>query len=103
MGPYYGGGFKVCPDTRVDDGELGLCIAHPPVGPLYAVLVFLCAKFGRHGGFRAIELARCRQVAVEFDEAPPAQVDGERIEGKRFEVSILPGALRVLAPRADGR
>ncbi|HIY83224.1 MAG TPA: YegS/Rv2252/BmrU family lipid kinase [Candidatus Rubneribacter avistercoris] len=98
VGPYYGSGFKICPDARLDDGELDACIAHPPVGAARAAYIFLRAKSGKHTGFPQIELRRFRTLHVEFDEAPPAQTDGERIEARSFDVAIDPAALRVLHP-----
>lgn len=98
LGPSYGGGFAICPDARIDDGMLDVCIAHPPVGVLRAVLVFALAKGGRHTGFKQIELLRATTLHVEFDEAPPTQMDGEPLVSRTFDVSLAPGALRVLLP-----
>ncbi len=98
VGPSYGGGFRICPEARIDDGLLDVCIAHPPIGAFGALLVFALAKGGRHTGFKQIDMRRCRTLRVEFDEAPPAQMDGERIEALAFDVSVEPHALRVLMP-----
>ena len=43
-----------------------------------------------------MELHQARKVYVEFDEPPAAQVDGERIDARVFDVEVLPAALRVL-------
>ena len=43
-----------------------------------------------------MEFHQARKVRVEFDEVPPAQVDGERIEASVFEAEVMPAALRVL-------
>lgn len=99
IGPYYGGGFKICPDARIDDGMLDVCVAHPPVGVARALFIFLRAKDGKHVRFKQMELRRCRTLHVEFDEAPPAQMDGELIEGRSFDVSVDPHALDVLVPQ----
>lgn len=98
VGPYYGGGFKVCPQASIDRGAFSLCIAHPPVSRAKAAYIFLRAKSGRHTGFKPIEMLSAKSVRVEFDRQPPAQMDGERIEGCSFEASLEPAALRVLAP-----
>lgn len=100
VGPYYGSGFKICPDARIDDGLLDVCIAHPPVGVARALYIFLRAKAGTHTRFKQIEMRRCRTLRLEFDEPPPAQMDGELIEGRSFEVSVDPRALDVLVPQA---
>ena len=98
IGPYYGGGFKICPDASLDDGQLDVCISHPPAGPARAVLIFACAKGGKHLGFKQVEMRRCQTLHLEFEEVPPAQIDGERIEASAFDVSVEPGALMVLRP-----
>lgn len=98
VGPYYGGGFKICPDARVDDGLLDICISHPPVGPVRAAYIFLRAKSGSHTKFKQMELRRARTLHLEFDAAPPAQADGERVEGRIFDIAVEPAALHVLRP-----
>ena len=98
-GPYYGGGFKICPEAKLDDGALDVCIAHPPIGMLKAIYLFLRAKNGGHTGFRNIESLRCTAAHIEFDRQPPAQVDGEKIESRTFDVRLEPASLRVVMPR----
>ena len=100
IGPYYGGGFKVCPDASIERGAFSLCIAHPPVSRAKAAYIFLRAKGGHHTGFKPIEMLTARRLRIEFDEEPPAQMDGERIEGRAFDVELHPEALRVLVPSA---
>lgn len=98
IGPYYGGGFEICPGASLDDGTFSLCIAHPPVTVPRALLIFLCAKNGHHTGFRQMELSRASTLHVEFEEEPPAQVDGEPLRSRAFDITMNPGALRVIQP-----
>lgn len=101
LGPYYGGGFKICPDAALTDGKFDICIAHPPVGKMMAAMIFMLAKSGKHRRFKHFEMRQASTVRVEFVTAPPAQMDGERIEGSTFDVALIPRALRVLKPLAS--
>ena len=98
VGPTYGGGFRICPHARFDDGLLDVCFAQGPVGLVKAALVFLLAKNGHHLGFREISSSQARSVHLRFSRPVPAQIDGERITGLAFDISIEPAALRVIAP-----
>lgn len=102
IGRTYGGGFDICPTADPADGVFDLCLARGPAGPLAALLVFLRAKRGHHLGSRHIVSLRARRVELAFDEAPPCQVDGERLEGSRFTLSMHPRALDVLCARGCG-
>lgn len=97
-GQTYGGGFKVCPQSRLNDGMLDICVAHPPLNALTATALFVRAKEGFHTKAKQIEFFRTDCVRVEFDASVPAQIDGELLEGTSFDISVLPRALRVLAP-----
>ena len=98
LGAYYGGGFKICPDAQVDDGTFDLCIAHPPASLARALSIFMLAKGGHHGRFQQMEIIRARKLRVEFEEAPPAQRDGEPLSSRVFDISLEPNALRVIRP-----
>lgn len=95
-GPTYGGGFKVAPDARLEDGLLDVCIAHAPLSVAKATGIFLLAKEGKHTGFKCIESFRCSSMKVKFSAAPPSQIDGEQLEGCEFDVSVQHEALRVV-------
>lgn len=96
VGKTYGGGFCITPAARLDDGVLDVCIAHPPLSAARATYIFLRAKNGGHTKYKAIEFLRARGLHIEFDAPLPAQIDGERIEGTTFDVSVFPRALRVI-------
>ncbi|MCI8468265.1 MAG: diacylglycerol kinase family lipid kinase [Eggerthellaceae bacterium] len=97
-GPTYGGGFTVAPKASIADGWLDVVIAHPPLSRKKATLIFMLAKDGHHTRFKQLEFRRAHRLRVEFDEPLPVQVDGERLEGTSFELSVAPRALRVLVP-----
>lgn len=98
VGPTYGGGFRICPDARFDDGRLDVCVAHAPVGALKAGYVFLRAKNGHHTRYREIELLQASSIRLEFEKPLPVQIDGERLTCTEFCVSLRERALRVVAP-----
>lgn len=96
-GPYYGGGFQICPDAKLDDGRLDICISHPPVSIPRAIYVFMRAKNGKHLKVKNFEFAKVSSAVIDFAEEPPCQIDGEPLHTTHFEISCVPRALRVLA------
>lgn len=102
IGPYYGGGFKICPEAKLDDGLLDICISHPPVSMLRAIYVFIRAKNGKHVRMKPIEFARAHRAMLEFDEEPPCQIDGEPLHATTFDIACVHDALRVFTPEVTG-
>lgn len=98
VGPTYGGGFKICPDARTDDNLLDVCIAHPPMGILKALAIFLLAKGAHHTGFKQFDFLKAQEITFAFDEQPAIQIDGEPLSGTEFTIKSVPAALRVLIP-----
>lgn len=95
VGPTYGGHFRITPEASLDDGLLDLCWATPTLAPKRALAVLLAARFGRHTRNPHIHFERASALTLSFADAPPAQIDGERIEGSRFSIDCIPGALTV--------
>jgi YegS/Rv2252/BmrU family lipid kinase len=104
IGPCAGGVFYLTPDARPDDGLLDVCV----IGPFG--LGFLLTRAprvlrGRHTTLKEVRMARARRVRVTSDDGPlTAHLDGElRSPGLDvLEVSVLPGALRVLVATEAG-
>lgn len=97
IGPYYGGGFKICPEAKLDDGLLDMCISHPPASVARAIYIFMRAKNGRHVNMKPMELLRAQHAVIDFADEPPCQIDGEPLHATHFDVTCVHDALHVLA------
>lgn len=97
-GRAFGGSFHVCPEARIDDGELDLLIADG-VGRIEILGLVPRIMRGVHGGDPRLKLTRARRVVIESQAPLLAEADGEIAfeDVHRLEVEVLPGALRVLA------
>lgn len=97
-GTSYGGGFKICPDARLNDGLLDICYAEPELSASAALKLLLKAKNGNHTAHPNLTFAHAKHVVLDFEDDVPAQVDGERIESRHFDIELFPGELDVLIP-----
>lgn len=96
IGPTYGGHFKICPDASPTDGLFDICIAHPPIGAARAIAALMAAKNGKHTKMKPFEFFKAKALSVEFPKEPPAQADGEKIEGMLFDITMCPNELPVI-------
>lgn len=99
-GPTYGGGFRICPDAIPNDGMLDLCLTIDNLSVPQSLRLFGLIRAGRHTKSSRIVMRQIRQLEVEFmgDDIPPCQADGERLVDNRYEIRVLPSALRVVVP-----
>ncbi len=100
-GRFFGGGFPIAPEARIDDGRLHACrIMDAP--PLTRLRLFNLAEKGRHVRSERVEVLDEPSFRLEFDAPPRFEMDGEVRQAAEPELSvrILPGALRVVAPVA---
>lgn len=98
IGPTYGGGFFITPDAVVDDGLLEICTIDPLSLP-EALMRLPFVIFGKHTKMKPVHMARHRSILIECDDPMPAQIDGEVMLDRRFEVTVLPKALEYIVPR----
>lgn len=99
-GPTYGGGFFITPDAIPDDGLFDVCMIDPFSLPEALVrLPFLI--MGKHTKMKPVHMSRHAALIIECDSAVPAQIDGEVLLERRYEISILPGAIECVVPRSE--
>jgi YegS/Rv2252/BmrU family lipid kinase len=100
-GAQYGGGMKVAPDARFDDGILELCL----VGELprrQFVLAFPKVFRGRHVDHPKVTMLRGRDISVDADRPFQVFADGEHVGSVPAKFTVVPGALRLVVPRGTG-
>lgn len=93
----YGGGMKVTPDARPDDGELDLFIVHK-ISRRELVKIFPSVYTGGHVGHPAVEIVRVKNVEIDSGTTP-AFADGEAAGHSPLKISVVPGGLQILGPK----
>lgn len=106
----FGGGMRICPDARPDDGLLDLCLVGD-VGRVALLRAFPKVRTGAHLDHPAVTLLRAAEVDLELleegtdpgDEA--LRADGEPFGSLPCTLAARPGALWVAGgdPRPPGR
>ncbi len=95
--PLYGGGMKIAPKARPDDGLLDVCVLGG-IDPFKLFCMFPTVYAGRHLDIREVqyfESARCR---IETEQPLDVYADGEYVCRTPVEISNERGVLRVIAP-----
>jgi diacylglycerol kinase (ATP) len=93
--PSYGGGMKVCPDARIDDGLLDVVVVGP-LGRLNFLRLFPRVFAGTHVRHRSVTVHRAREVRIDGPDTASAYADGERVGTPPLTCALQPGALRVI-------
>ncbi len=101
-GPWYGGGMRISPASRLDDAQLDLCVVGD-IAKLAALRQLPGLYRGRHIGHPAVSVAPFSKLHIDGDAAL-IHLDGEPFGAVPLEVTVEPGAVAVAvaAPRASG-
>lgn len=97
--PFFGGGMKVAPAAKIDDGLLDIFIVNK-ISRLELLKVFPKVYTGEHVGHPAVEFIRAKQIALTPGIAMPAFSDGEPVGQAPITAQIAPGVLKVFATSA---
>ncbi|MGW1894404.1 diacylglycerol/lipid kinase family protein [Streptomyces sp. NPDC002004] len=92
----YGGGMRICPAARPDDGRLSVTVVEAVDRRTFARVaprVFT----GTHVGHPAVRVYQGSEVSLEAP-ATTAYADGEPIAALPLTIRVRPGALRVVRP-----
>jgi len=93
----FGGGMRLAPDARLDDGRLDVVLIED--APRRTYLRGLPRAFdGTHVHERHVRVLTGTEISFSADRPFVAYADGDPIADLPATVRVLPGALRVLAP-----
>ena len=91
-----GGGHVLCPQARVNDGLLDICIV-PAAADVVGTLGTLLS--GGINGLQSVALnARLPWLEVEAPEGLDLNLDGEPMESRKLRFAAMPAVLRVHLP-----
>lgn len=94
-GASVGGGMKITPDARYDDGRLDLFILSP-VSRLGFLRIYPLVFSGRHTRRAEVRIEQVEEVFIDLP-GMVAYADGERIGPLPATVKVDPGALKLWA------
>lgn len=91
----YGGGMKIAPKAKMDDGLLDICIVGG-VDPFKLFCMFPTVYAGKHLGIKEVEYFQAARVRVETEQPLEVYADGEFVCRTPVEAGVAPAALQVI-------
>jgi diacylglycerol kinase (ATP) len=93
----YGGGMRIAPDARIDDGMLDVCVLRE-AGILEFLRAFPTVFKGDHVNHPKFWTRRARRVTIESDTPLPVLVDGDVTHSTPVRIEAAPAAIQVMLP-----
>jgi diacylglycerol kinase (ATP) len=93
--PAYGGGMKIAPQAKMDDGLLDVCIVGG-VAAFKLFCLFPTVYSGRHLNIREVKYFQTKRVRVETECPLDVYADGEYVCRTPVEMAARRAALKVL-------
>jgi diacylglycerol kinase (ATP) len=97
--PRFGGGMRIAPDAKIDDGLLDLVIVKEIPKPAL-LSVFPKVYNGRHVGHPAVQILRTRRAEITIDRPMTLYGGGEPLRpmmaGEPVMIEVVPGGLAVV-------
>ncbi len=92
-----GGGFRLTPNARIDDGMLDLCRADKLSLPRL-IRILPSVLRGTHARFKGVYSDRIDRISIDCASGCGLHADGEVLatDAVRIEVSIFPGGIKIL-------
>ncbi len=96
-GPFYGGGMRICPDARFDDGLIDVCM----VGDLtrrQALKELPGIYQARHIHHPKVRMARAASITVDGSADIKVHLDGEPFGRLPLHLNVAPQVLQIAMP-----
>ena len=91
---YYGGGYNVSPNSRIDDGIMELAMADS-LSKINMAKIILSMKDASHLKNPALRMISTAKAVISSDQPFKANIDGEPLLSDRFELELIPKGFRI--------
>lgn len=85
--PFFGGGMKISPYSKTNDGELELIVVHN-LSRMKLLFVFSSVFFGKHLRFKEVTQMSGQQFQLLYNTQLYCQTDGETVEHPEQTLSL---------------
>ena len=96
---YYGGGYRISPGSRIDDGIMEIYIVDHLSRPRMAKVI-LSMKHAGHLNHPAVRMIQSGKAVVSSPVPFRANIDGEPLYSDRFEIELIPKGIRLAYDKA---
>jgi len=93
--PVYGGGMRIAPNARLDDGQLDLCVVNN-IDKFKLFCLFPTVYFGRHLDMKEVEYTRASRLRIETEKPLDVYADGEYVCQTPVEISVASKSLVIV-------
>jgi diacylglycerol kinase (ATP) len=93
----YGGGMRIAPDARIDDGLLDICILGD-AGKIEFLRAFPRVFKGTHVTHPKVTMLKGKRIRVKSSPDLPVLIDGDVLGRTPAEFEVIPGAIEVMMP-----
>jgi YegS/Rv2252/BmrU family lipid kinase len=90
-------------DIDVSDGLLDVVVVKKANLSLFKLFVITMIKRERPDNFELVEHWQGREISISSNRKPVVQCDGEILEKIPLHIKIIPGAIKVLAPKKENK
>lgn len=91
---YYGGGYKVAPNSVINDGQMEVYIVDK-LNKIKMASIILSMKDAGHLNNPELEVINTDRLLISADKPFKANIDGEALLSDRFEIELVPNRFRI--------
>jgi len=96
-GTTFGGDFVIAPMADISDGSLCL-VSIESISKIRFFIHLNKVKKGKVLKLPEVDYMKCKKVTIHSDLKIPAQLDGEYYCSSKFDISVVPGGLKIFVP-----
>jgi len=93
--PYFGGGMKLSPESKPDDGEFEVVVVHN-ISRYKILFLFMTVFWGGHTKLKEVSILKGKEIHIRPECFLPIHADGEYIGEGAIHVSACHGSVPII-------